>query len=82
MKLDPKGVLTIKNHASTAVDITLFLNDLRYKSFTISKKNIEVDTEFALDAGEEKNIEFVLRIPTDAAPGTYSSTLRVVYKFR
>ncbi|HLF54795.1 MAG TPA: lamin tail domain-containing protein [Candidatus Nanoarchaeia archaeon] len=82
LKLDPKGVLTIKNHASTAVDITLFLNDLRYKSFTISKKNIEVDTEFALDAGEEKNIEFVLRIPTDAAPGTYSSTLRVVYKFR
>lgn len=83
LKLDPKGVLTIKNHASSSVDITLVLNDLRSKNNTISKKYIEVDDlEFVLDADEERNIEFVLRIPTGAAPGTYSSTLRVVYKFR
>ncbi len=83
LKLNPEGVLTIKNHASSSVDITLVLNDLRYKNFTISKKNIEVkNTEFTLDANEERNIDFVLRIPSDAVPGTYSSTLRVVYKFR
>lgn len=83
LNLAPKGVLTIKNHASTSVDITLVLDDFHYKEFVIDRKYIDIEsgTKFALAANEERNIEFVLRTPTDAVPGTYTSTLRVQYKF-
>lgn len=83
LNLSPKGVLNIKNHASTGVDIVLLLEQFRYKENTIDSNNVDIagGTELTLAANEERNIEFTLRTPADTVPGTYTSTLRVQYRF-
>jgi hypothetical protein len=83
LNLNPKGILNIKNHASKEVDITLLLESFRFQDFVIDSKYVDISggNNFVLAANEERDIEFVLRTPTDAVAGTYTSTLRVQYRF-
>ena len=83
LNLSPKGVLNIKNHASTSVDIVLLLEQFRYKENIIDSSYVDIagGSRFTLAANEERDIEFTLRTPADAVPGTYTAILRVQYRF-
>ncbi|MCI0442200.1 hypothetical protein L0152_03155, partial [bacterium] len=80
LNLAPEGVLSIRNNGASGINIRLVFNDFHYKNFTISKSAISLDgpLEFTIPASTEHKSKVSLRIPVNAMPGTYTSTLRVV----
>ena len=80
LNLAPEGVLSIKNNGVSAVSIKLLFNDFACKNFTISKSAISLDgpSEFTIQPNSEHKSKVGLRIPVNAVPGKYTSTLRVI----
>jgi len=80
LNLAPEGILSIKNNGDSPISVKLIFNDLRYKNSTISKSAISLDgpLEFTIQAKTEHKSKVSLRIPANAVPGKYTSTLRVL----
>ena len=80
LNLAPEGILSIKNNGDVPVSVKLIFNDLRCKNSTISKSAISLDgpLEFTILAKTEHRSKVSLRIPANAVPGKYASTLRVI----
>ncbi|VVB81130.1 Lamin Tail Domain protein [uncultured archaeon] len=80
LNLAPEGVLSIRNNGAVKVNIKLLFNDFVYKNFTISKTAISLDgpSEFVVEPNAEHKSKVSLRIPANAVPGKYASTLRVI----
>jgi len=79
LHLNPEGKVSVKNNGDEVISVTLLFNDLYFDDYTISKNALSVDTtEFVVEPGEFYEARVTLDIPSDAVPGTYRSTLRVV----
>jgi len=83
LKLDPEGVLTVKNNGDSAVSIKLVFNDLHYKNFNISKERISIEgsSEFVVQPFSSHELKIRLRIPADVVPGNYMSTWRIITSY-
>jgi len=80
LDLAPEGTLSIKNNGASAISIKLVFNDFHYKESTIPKSAVSLDgpLEFTVEAFSEHKSKVSLRIPANAVPGSYTSTLRVI----
>ena len=80
LHLAPEGTLWVRNNGQLPVDIELVFNDFHYKNYTIPSNAVQIDTlEFTVQPGEEHKSIVSLKIPIGSVPGTYTSTLRVIF---
>jgi len=80
LNLNPEGSLSVKNNGAVPVSIKLVFNDFHYKNFTIPKSAVSLDgpSDFTVEPFTEHKSKVSLRIPQNAMPGSYTSTLRVI----
>lgn len=82
LDLKPEGILSIKNNGASPVAIKLLFNDFYFQNYTIPKSAVEVDEdEFTVPPFMEHKSKVRLRIPENAVPGSYASTLRVIITY-
>lgn len=80
LHLSPDAVLRLKNNGAVPITVTLHVGSLSYKNYTLPAEVVQIEgpITFGVAAESEHQVRMRVKVPQNAQPGKYTSTLRVV----